>query len=776
MSNHVPAAALAGAAPLHPACLVEREPLLAALEFVNRIVERRNTIPILSNVMLSPSDAGGLRLVGTDLDLQCEMDIEAAWEAPGSFTVAAAALRDVVKKAPAGSQMTLTAADGRLTVTAGRTRNTLAVLPVDDFPAIDFPPDGLTEFQMPSDQLARDLAALAPAMSKDERRYYLNGVAVQLADIGGERRLVMVATDGAQMVRITRDIPDGAQALANAVIPRKTVTELLRFLKKRAPAALGIEIGGARERLRITGPGFRITSKLVDGTFPDWERARTMALGEVGLQLVAMIDLEPRLNVPQIVAMGKAAGVELVAETGESAAVLTSRDYPEFEAVSMFLREDAAPKGWEFNGYEHARCHAERYAAALAEADGLPKLECAGVRTTDGLIVGVTFGRSEYISPPPVEVIDWTRIGADDAVQVIYPEGYHEFEEGAYSVALPKSHGSFASVDVTGADGEVQSYPVRTNRAGQIELTEAAVRALAGDMADVERVDIPKLQFLHGRVVTGYVIPKAPTVPTGKKSGKRFRPMTDREQMAAYCADPVGFMNLIRARSPEECEAAYQEEHARMIAATAPAEEAAPIEETNVVHVDFAAAAAERDQAEAEEAAAEVQVDVEQPAEEAAPAAEAPMVQPEAYAALERRLAALEAIISAQGIAAPSEISRRADPKPVLAPADDRAELETIIAALRAEVATQAATIAKLKRNRAAIGVRLGERQRGLAHERAVNVQLLGQISEYLARRPILADLPQPEPPAVQPSGLDEPDPAMVAGYSFDRPAVAAIA
>lgn len=763
--------ALSAAEPIAASCLVERATLLAALETINRIVERRNTIPVLSNVMLSPSDSGGLRLYATDLDLQCELDIEADWGAPGAFTVAAAALRDMVKKAPAGSQISLSADDGRLTISAGRMRSTLATLPVDDFPIIAFPLEGLSTFDLPSDQLARDLAALAPAMSNEETRHYLCGVAVQATEIDGAPCLAMISTDGGQMVRLARPVPAGAEAIADAIIPRKAIVELLRMLKKREPAALAVEIGGERGRLRVSGPGFRLTSKLVDGIYPNWRTAYDKAVGDVELQGVAMPELHPRLKAPQIAALAKAAGTALAVETGEFAAVLTSADFPEYLGVTMFLKEDEAPKGFGFNEYEHARAHAERYAAALAQAAGMPDLECAGVRTTDGLVVAVTFGRGEYVTPEPVEIVCYETF----TTRVEYPESFTQYEDGAYSIPIPRSHGSLVAVEVAGDGGEVQKYPIRTKANGAIELTDAAVAALAGDPAEFERVEIAPLQFLHGEIVTGYSFPAVPCIANGKKSGKRFRPMTDREQIAAYCADPVGFMAQIRARSPDDREAAYQEEHARMVASVGDAQP----EESNVVNGDFPAAQAERAPPVDEPAPIPVPDDapapIQHPADlpqEAAPAVEAPAVQPDAYAALEARLAVLEGIISAQGLAPAGEISRTAEPRPDPAPIEDgeRAELETIIAALRADNAAQAATIERLTRNRSHLGQRLGQRAGQLGHERSVNAQLLGQIATFLRRRPDPVQVPvvyRPEPDA------GPPDPGMVIG--FPAPAAAPI-
>lgn len=753
MTKHAPAAAFAASDPIATSCTVEREPLLGALDLINRIVERRNTIPILSNVMLSPSDSGRLRLFATDLDLQLELEIDACWQSPGDFTVAAAALRDLVKKTEGGAQITLAAEDGRLTISAGRMRSRLSTLPVDDFPVIGAPAEGegapLAAFDIPSDQLASDLAALAPAMSSSEERYYLRGVAVQVTEVAGSPCLVMISTDGGQMVRIARPVPLGAEAMADAIIPRKAIAELLRLLKKREPAALAIEIGGVRDKVRVTGPGFRLTSKLVDGIYPPWPTAYAKIVGEVELQGVAMVELHPRLDARQIAALAKAAGTALKVETGEAGAVLTAPDYPEYLAVSMFLKEDLAPKGFGFNEYDHARSHAERYAAAVAEAAGIEEIpDHRHAKYRDGLIIGVTFGESEYVRPEPVK-----RLCYETFTEIVeYPEPYVRYADGAYSIPIPASHGALVTLQ---ASADEAAVPVRTDARGAIQLSAELVRTLAGDPAEFERVDIAPLQFLHGEIVTGYTFPGVPKVATGQTNGRRHRAMTDREQMMAYCADPVGFMGQISAKRSTFVEFAETVVQIALLVAALPQppEPPAVVEPVPVAVPD--------------------PMPVEAPADlpqDEPPAVEAPVDQPDAFAALMVRVARLEAQIAAQGIgAAAGEISLAADPRqdPVPVSAEqDREDLETIIAALRADNAAQAMRLAHIEASRARLGRRLLAHRGELAHERGVNAQLLGQIGAFLKHRPD----PAPVPIIFRSPDAGPPDPATVIGYSFDQP------
>lgn len=601
MTAHAQIAANVAAQPIASLCLVERESLLGALDHACKIVERRNTIPILSNVAISACEAGGLRIVGTDLDMQCEFTIEAAWEAPGSYTVAAEALRDMVKKLPKGAHITLSHDPDahRLTVSAGRLVSTLATLPCDDFPAIAFEETDAHRFDMPSDIFCRDLVALAPAMSKEETRYYLNGIALQLGEPEAEQRLYMIATDGAQMVRIARPVPAGAEAIADTILPRKVATLLSRFLKKAEPAALAFELQGDL-RARIAGQGWRLTTKMIDGTFPNWRGAHAAALGQGELQHVAMIELDPRLAVANIAKLAKAAGADLRAETGEKAAMLTCADYPEYLALSTFNNPDAR-NPFQINGAEFARDNAARYLVALRDAAGLPDLEPAGLSShADGGFAGMTFGTSERVEQEPVERVCYETFTST----VEYPEALRIYEDGAYSVPMPHAQAYSVTAEINGNGAQ----PVRTNIKGEIEFSAAAVADMVGDPACFDRVEIPTLQFLHGRAVTGYYFPARPRVSTGQTNGRRMRPMTDREMMAAYCRDPAGFLASVRAYPRDAALAAVDVASvARGIADIEPIAdeerfEAAPVQpavpETNVIAVDFAAAAAERDQRE----------------------------------------------------------------------------------------------------------------------------------------------------------------------------------
>ncbi|RYD54960.1 MAG: DNA polymerase III subunit beta, partial [Sphingomonadales bacterium] len=160
---------------------IERATLLRGLSHVQSVVERRNTIPILSNVLIEAQASGALRLMATDLDLQIDETIPAAVDQPGATTISAHTFFDIVRKLPEGSQVELAAAEGKITVTAGRARFNLGTLPRDDFPMIaegELP----TAFELPAETLKQIIDKTRFAISTEETRYYLNGIFLHVAD------------------------------------------------------------------------------------------------------------------------------------------------------------------------------------------------------------------------------------------------------------------------------------------------------------------------------------------------------------------------------------------------------------------------------------------------------------------------------------------------------------------------------------------------------------------------------------------------------------------
>lgn len=250
---------------------IERATLLRGLSHVQSVVERRNTIPILSNVLIEAQPSGAIRLMATDLDLQVDETIAAAVDQPGAITVSAHTLFDIARKLPEGSQVELSAAEGRIQITAGRARFTLATLPRDDFPVIaegELP----TSFELPAETLKQIIDKTRFAISTEETRYYLNGIFLHVSDgdgPAGAAQLKAAATDGHRLARVTVARPEGAEKMPDVIVPRKCVAELRKLLDE-VDGSVGVSLSNSKIRFDL-GQAI-LTSKLIDGTFPDYTR------------------------------------------------------------------------------------------------------------------------------------------------------------------------------------------------------------------------------------------------------------------------------------------------------------------------------------------------------------------------------------------------------------------------------------------------------------------------------------------------------------------------
>ena len=251
---------------------IERATLLRCLSHVQSVVERRNTIPILSNVLIDASDGGSVRVMATDLDLQVVETMSASSvDQPGAITVSAHLLFDIARKLPEGSQVSLTTNDNRLEVKAGRSNFKLPTLPRDDFPVIvegDLP----TSFELPARVLAELIDRTRFAISTEETRYYLNGIFLHVTD-DSEPMLKAAATDGHRLARFTLPRPEGAAGMPDVIVPRKAVGELRKLLEEALDGNVLIDLSASKIRYTLGGEGgVVLTSKLIDGTFPDYSR------------------------------------------------------------------------------------------------------------------------------------------------------------------------------------------------------------------------------------------------------------------------------------------------------------------------------------------------------------------------------------------------------------------------------------------------------------------------------------------------------------------------
>lgn len=249
---------------------IERAALLKALGHIQGVVERRNTIPILSNVLLDASAKGGLALTATDMDVAFVETVAAEVAKPGTTTVQAHTFYEIVRKLPEGSQVGLEwdAGKGQVSLRAGRSTFALAALPADDFPKMasgDLP----HKFELGAAELKQLIDKTRFAISTEETRYYLNGIFLHSTAADGVKVLRAVATDGHRLARLQMPLPAGAENIPGVILPRKTVMEVRKLIDEVDGA---VEVSLSDTRVRFAFGDAMLTSKLIDGAFPDYER------------------------------------------------------------------------------------------------------------------------------------------------------------------------------------------------------------------------------------------------------------------------------------------------------------------------------------------------------------------------------------------------------------------------------------------------------------------------------------------------------------------------
>jgi DNA polymerase-3 subunit beta len=247
----------------------DRASLLKALAHVQSVVEKRNTIPILANVMLTVRD-GKLTLTATDMEIAIVEDVPASTSRNGACTAPAATLYEIVRKLPEAAEVELEhpGGDAQLELRSGRYDTKLVVLPTEDFPSMtagSLP----HRFSLSALQLRGLIDRTRFAISTEETRYYLNGIYLHAADSDGVRVLRAVATDGHRLARVEEPLPEGAGSMPGVIIPRKTVAELRKLLEEMSG---NVELGLSDTRVQFHVDAVMLTSKLIDGTFPEYDR------------------------------------------------------------------------------------------------------------------------------------------------------------------------------------------------------------------------------------------------------------------------------------------------------------------------------------------------------------------------------------------------------------------------------------------------------------------------------------------------------------------------
>jgi len=249
--------------------IIERAALLRSLGHVQSVVERRNTIPILSNVRLEAGKAA-LSLNATDMDIEIVETTPTDVSQPGTTTAPAHTLYDIVRKLPDGAQIevAIDSDDAQLTLTSGRSRFALSCLPVEDFPAMAVG-DYSHGFVLSAADLRTLIDRTSFAISTEETRYYLNGIYLHAGDSDGVQVLRAVATDGHRLARVELPLPDGAENIPGIIVPRKAVTELRKLIDESQD---DVSLNLSEAKIQFSVGSVVLTSKLIDGTFPDYER------------------------------------------------------------------------------------------------------------------------------------------------------------------------------------------------------------------------------------------------------------------------------------------------------------------------------------------------------------------------------------------------------------------------------------------------------------------------------------------------------------------------
>jgi DNA polymerase-3 subunit beta len=313
--------------------VVERNFLLRALGHVTGIVERRNTIPILSNILISDAGAEALTLKATDLDIEAVETVRANVEEPGAVTIAAHTLHDIVRKLPESAEIRVErkgSAD-RVKVLAGRASFELAILPADEFPDIG-QAEFLHSFTLESQELKRLFEKSRFAISTEETRYYLNGIYLHSIDTAHGPKLRAVATDGHRLAQVEVESPRGAAGMPGVIVPRKAVAEIIKLLDD---GQVPVEISLSQAKIRFSVSDVVLTSKLIDGSFPDY--GRVIPTANKKLLRIENADLIKAVDRVSTLSSEKSRAVKLNASEGK---LVVSANNPESGSATEEIPAD----------------------------------------------------------------------------------------------------------------------------------------------------------------------------------------------------------------------------------------------------------------------------------------------------------------------------------------------------------------------------------------------------------------------------------------------------
>jgi DNA polymerase III subunit beta len=282
----------------------DREAILSSLQSVIGVIERRQTMPILANVLLSAS-SGKLSITATDLEVELVALGTTDVQQPGDITVPGRKFVDIIRALPDKASVAFTSDGDRATVRSGKSRFTLATLPSSDFPTVE-DINAQQTIRIPQAELRRLIEKTQFSMAQQDVRYYLNGL---LLEIDG-KVVRAVATDGHRLAMAQVPLVIEVKAPAQIIIPRKAVIELQRLSSTEGE----VEIAISNNHVRIQFGGIRFTSKLIDGRFPDY--GRVVPANPTKVVTVSRDVLRSALNRTAILSNEKFRGIRVVLKTG----------------------------------------------------------------------------------------------------------------------------------------------------------------------------------------------------------------------------------------------------------------------------------------------------------------------------------------------------------------------------------------------------------------------------------------------------------------------------
>lgn len=242
---------------------VKREAILKPLQAVSGVVERRQTLPVLSNILLVASPEG-ITMTATDLEVELKAQARLPVDEPGETTIPARKFMDICRNLPEGADIGFATKDGRALLKSGRSRFSLSTLPATEFPAVETS-QFQHDFSLTQTALRHLIEQTGFAMAQQDVRYYLNGLMLEMTP----ERLRGVATDGHRLALCDEGVSTSVSEQAQIIVPRKGVMELMRLLEDSDSLA---RVQVSANHIKVTTPELTVTSKLIDGKFPDYDR------------------------------------------------------------------------------------------------------------------------------------------------------------------------------------------------------------------------------------------------------------------------------------------------------------------------------------------------------------------------------------------------------------------------------------------------------------------------------------------------------------------------